>query len=123
MSDRPTNVYHWGVLANETELADECKQHGYILTKFIHPTGSDESYDGYYLLPEGANKISGYIAVGSKRSWWHVFDGTFDEFLESLATYEERYLKWYGDQLKVLQFDGTPTVNVHNGEETGVRSE
>lgn len=100
MNAQPTNVYHWDILANETELADDCKQYGYILLKFINPSGTNKPNNGYYLVPEGGAKVAGFIYVGGNVHGLHMFNGTFGEFMESLATYDERYQKWYGEQIR-----------------------
>lgn len=98
MNSKPSNLYHFGQISEERELAAICQQHGYVLSRFVYPSLIIETNTFYYLIREGGTKLAGGIAVGQKMEWWHAFEGTLDEFLDSLETYEERFTAWDTEQ-------------------------
>lgn len=125
MNEQPTNLYYTDDI-DERKLADICYTHGYVTTRYIQPLRIASFFTGrgYFLIPEAGAKVAGLVSVGGEIAagvTW--FDGTIDEFLASLATYEERYHKWYGEQIKYIPYGDTPSVNVATGEKSGMWSE
>ena|SRR5579875_1539819 len=102
MNGIPTNVYYIEDI-DERDLADICYIHNYITAKYIHPRSlaNTHSRQRYYLIyTAGSSDIAGYITVGGRiPSYLTYFDGTLNQFLDSLSTYKERYEKWMLDQL------------------------
>ncbi len=125
MNEQPTNLYYTDDI-DERKLADICYTHGYITARYIQPLCIQSEFEGraYYLIPEAGTKIAGFITIGGEKTTavtW--FDGTIDEFLASLTTFEERWTHWYGEQLKWIPAGDTPAVNVATGKKSGAWNE
>ncbi len=94
-----TNVYQLENMPEE-DLASACLKHGYWTLKLCLPLdlrgAANKIQPTYYICKEESNEISGAIIVAKPGVGQldllqlSFFDGSLDEFLNSLETYEER---------------------------------
>lgn len=102
---RPTNLIYMESMY-EGWFAELCDSKGYIVAKVIAPERWDiKGREVYEIIPVGGESIAGAVVVGVKEPAMDVttwFDGTTEEFLDSLASYKERQTQWLREQNEAL---------------------
>ncbi len=109
---QPSNTFHINEIEEE-KLADTFYKHGYLPLKLCPPPYLREALGNttlYYACKEGSVEVDGVVWVGkpdTRRTPYPLeyFDGSFDEFLDSLETYKERLKAFLEEQLSLYEFE------------------